>query len=120
MFDDGSPIYLQVAGLVESQIIDGTLAAGDQVPSTNEFAAFHRINPATAAKGVNLLVSKGILYKRRGIGMFVADTARDQLLAERREHFFQKFVVPLKVEAGKLGISDQQLADMLQRREDPQ
>ena len=50
--DDGRPIFLQIAALIERQIIDGSLPEGEQVPSINEFAAFHRINPATALKGI--------------------------------------------------------------------
>lgn len=66
MIDDSKPIFMQIAELIENGIVDGSLAEESQVPSTNEFAAFHRINPATAAKGVNVLVDSGILYKRRG------------------------------------------------------
>jgi DNA-binding transcriptional regulator YhcF (GntR family) len=83
------------------------------VPSTNEFAAFRRINPATAAKGVNLLVDRGILYKKRGIGMFVAEGARARIMAARREDFRERYVLPLLAEADKLGISLAQLTDMI-------
>lgn len=80
MIDDSKPIFLQIAQMIESDIVDGVLAEEAQVPSTNEFAVFHRINPATAAKGVNRLVDEGILYKRRGIGMVVATGARAVLV----------------------------------------
>ncbi len=70
--EDGRPIFLQIAELIENSIIDGSLGEEHQVPSTNELAAFHRINPATAAKGINQLVAEGTLYKKRGIGMFVS------------------------------------------------
>jgi len=99
VIDDSKPIFLQIAELIENDIVDGHLAEETQVPSTNEFAAFHRINPATAAKGVNLLVDEGILYKRRGIGMFVATGARQAVVARRREEFFQQYVQPLRLEA---------------------
>ncbi|WP_394938598.1 GntR family transcriptional regulator [Psychromicrobium sp. YIM B11713] len=115
MIDNDKPIFLQIAELIENEIVEGTFAEETQVPSTNEFAAFHRINPATAAKGVNLLVDDGILYKRRGIGMFVATGARDTLIARRREEFYQQFVQPLRVEARKLGIDTTQLAEMITR-----
>ncbi|MFC8303172.1 GntR family transcriptional regulator [Specibacter sp. NPDC057265] len=114
MIDDSRPIFVQIAELIENDIVDGVLAEESQVPSTNEFAAFHRINPATAAKGVNRLVDSGILYKKRGIGMFVAAGARAVLVGRRREDFFEQFVRPLLGEAGKLGISGEQLAAMLQ------
>ena len=90
---------------MEDAIIDGSLPEESQAPSTNELAAFHRINPATAAKGVNMLVDKGVLYKRRGIGMFVAEGARELLLAERRTAFADGYVLPLLAEARKIGLS---------------
>ncbi|OCG76374.1 GntR family transcriptional regulator [Microbacterium sediminis] len=105
MIDDGKPLFLQIAERVEDEIVDGTLAEESQAPSTNELAAFHRINPATAAKGMNMLVEKGVLYKRRGIGMFVAPGARDLLLAERRAAFADGFVRPLLTEAHRIGLS---------------
>ncbi|MCU1420605.1 MAG: GntR family transcriptional regulator [Microbacteriaceae bacterium] len=111
--DDDRPIFLQIAEQIENDIIGGQLAEETQVPSTNEFAAFHRINPATAAKGVNLLVDGGILYKKRGIGMFVAEGARATLVARRRERFQSEYVAPLLAEADKLGIPREQVADMV-------
>jgi GntR family transcriptional regulator len=117
MIDDSKPIFLQIAELIENDIVEGALAEEAQVPSTNEFAAFYRINPATAAKGVNRLVDEGILYKRRGIGMFVAAGARDRLLVRRRDEFFRQYVQPLKREASKLGIGPDQLAEMVRRTE---
>ncbi|MCW2132610.1 DNA-binding transcriptional regulator YhcF, GntR family [Arthrobacter sp. VKM Ac-2550] len=117
MIDESRPIFMQIAELIENDIVDGALAEEAQVPSTNEFAAFYRINPATAAKGVNRLVDEGILYKKRGIGMFVATGARALLLDRRREEFFRQYVQPLAREARKLGIGKEQLAQMLSRSE---
>ena len=113
MKDDGRPLFAQIAEQIESSIVDGTLAEEAQVPSTNELAAFHRINPATAAKGVNQLVADGVLYKRRGIGMFVATGARTQLLERRREDFAQQYLAPLLAEARKLGIDTEQIKKMI-------
>lgn len=113
--DDGRPIFLQIAELIENQVIDGSLAEGAQVPSINEVAAFHRINPATALKGISLLVDAGVLYKRRGIGMFVAEGARDRLLADRRERFAAEFVQPLVIEARALGLTTDHLIEMIRK-----
>ncbi|MGH3794655.1 MAG: GntR family transcriptional regulator [Pseudonocardiaceae bacterium] len=118
MKDDGRPLFLQIAEQIESSIVDGSLAEETQVASTNELAAFHRINPATAAKGVNQLVADGVLYKRRGIGMFVAPGARTQLLERRREYFGRQYVAPLIAEARKLGIDAEQLKKMIDAWED--
>lgn len=114
--DDGRPIFLQIAEQIENDIISGALAEETQVPSTNEFAAFHRINPATAGKGVNLLVDRGVLQKRRGIGMFVAPGARALIVAERRDRFREQYIAPLVAEASKLGISSGQLRTMIDDR----
>ena len=111
--DDGRPIFQQIAERIENDIISGALPEESQVPSTNEFAAFLRINPATAGKGVGLLVDTGILYKKRGIGMFVATGARDRLVAERRERFREQFVTPLLAEAHKLGIDSRDLIALI-------
>ena len=115
MIDDSRPIFQQIAERVEGDILDEILREESQVPSTNEFAAFYRINPATAAKGINLLVDEGILYKRRGIGMFVAPGARETGLKKRREQFYQQYVRPLTLEARRLGIDDEQLSGLIHR-----
>ena len=116
MIDDGRPIFQQIAEGVEDAIIDGSLRADDRAPSTNELAAFHRINPATAAKGVAMLTDKGVLVKRRGIGMFVAAGARDLLLAERRAAFADRYLDPLIAEARKLGLTPDDLGRLLNER----
>jgi GntR family transcriptional regulator len=116
VIEEGRALFLQIAESVEDSIIDGSLAVEAQAPSTNELAAFYRINPATAAKGVNMLVDKGVLYKRRGIGMFVAPGARDLLLAERRTVFADRFVEPLLAEARKLGLGPDDLARLIADR----
>ena len=113
---DTRPIFVQIAERIEADILAGRLAEEEQVPSTNQFASFYQINPATAAKGVNLLVDQGILYKKRGLGMYVAPGARASLLEKRREEFFERYVVTMLQEAEKLGITTEQLMEMLQRR----
>jgi len=113
MRDEGQPLFLRIAEQIEGSIVDGTLAEEEQVPSTNELAAFHRINPATAAKGVHQLVLDGVLYKRRGIGMFVADGARARLLERRREEFARRYVAPLVAEARTLGLDAEHLKKLI-------
>src|SRR6266496_786143 len=76
LIDENRPIFVQIAERIETDMIAGELAEEAQVPSTNQFASFYQINPATAAKGVNLLVDQGMLYKKRGLGMYVAPGAR--------------------------------------------
>src|ERR1700754_169419 len=116
--DDDRPIFVQIAELIENSIIDGTLAEETQVPSTNELAAFHRINPATAAKGINRLVDDGTIYKRRGIGMFVATGDSETLRERRRLDFSAQFVRPLIEEARKLGIGTEELKKLIETWEE--
>ena len=116
LIEENRPIFGQIAERIENDIIAGELPEESQVPSTNQFASFYQINPATAAKGVNLLVDQGILYKKRGLGMYVASGARARLLEKRREQFFEHYVVTMLQEAEKLGITTEQLTEMIQRR----
>lgn len=117
LIDDTRPIFVQIAERIEDDIIDGRLPEESMVPSKNQFASFFQINPATAAKGVNLLVDQGILYKRRGIGMFVATGARGELLEKRRKLFYDQYVVTMIQEAAKLEITTEQLMDMIKKGE---
>lgn len=111
--DESRPIFLQIAEQIENDIIDGVIAEDAAIPSINELAAFHRINPATALKGVNQLVEEGLVAKRRGVGMFVVAGARARLVARRRAEFADEYLRPLIVEAAKLGIGVDELAGML-------
>jgi GntR family transcriptional regulator len=111
--DEGTPLFVQIAEQLADDIVDGVLAEGSRVPSTNELAAFYRINPATAAKGINVLVDDAVLEKRRGIGMFVATGAREQLRAGRRKRFAEQYVDPMLAEAGRLGIDTDMLVSLI-------
>ena len=116
MIEEGRALFLQIAESVEDSIVDGSLPEESQAPSTNELAAFYRINPATAAKGVAMLVDKDVLYKRRGIGMFVAPGARGRLLAERRAAFADRYIDPLLAEARTLGLGADDLSALIRDR----
>lgn len=113
--DASQPIFRQLALRIEQGIVDGTYPEQTQIPSTTEFSAFLRINPATANKGINLLVESGILYKKRGIGMFVTHGARQQLLSSRREGFARQYLRPLLAEAARLEITPEDLSGMIRR-----
>jgi GntR family transcriptional regulator len=104
VFDDRSPIYRQIADRVKADVVSGTLDGDEQVMSTNQYAAYYRINPATVAKAFQQLVDEQVLYKKRGIGMFVSPTARDTLRAQRRERFFSDVVDPMVAEAKAVGV----------------
>ena len=106
-------IYLQIKEMIERDILRDILLEEERVPSTNELAKLYAINPATAAKGVNLLVDEGILYKKRGIGMFVAAGAKEAIRKKRREHFFEDYVKAMLAEAANLGLSKEELIEMI-------
>ncbi|HLT54666.1 MAG TPA: GntR family transcriptional regulator [Bacillota bacterium] len=112
-FDPDKPIYVQVREKIEDQIINRQLQEGDQAPSTNQLVSFYKINHATVSKGVNQLVDEGILYKKRGIGMFVAEGAREKLIQKRKESFMEDYVVKLVQEAEKLGITEEEMVDLI-------
>ena len=106
-------IYIQIKEMIEDDILRDVLLEDERVPSTNELARLYAINPATAAKGVNLLVDEGILYKKRGIGMFVATGAKAQIQGKRREQFYDNYVKSLMAEAMSLGITKKELVAMI-------
>ena len=112
-----SSIYLQISQMIETDILRGILLEEERVPSTNELARAYTINPATAAKGLGLLVEEGVLYKRRGIGMFVASGAVEKIRKKRRLIFFEKRLTALLTEADSLGISRNELIAHIQKEE---
>ena len=112
---DDRPIFQQIAEQLEEGILSGAYPEESQVPSITEYSVQYRINPATALKGINLLVDAGIVYKRRGIGMFVCDGALQKLKEKRQEEFFTQYVLPLIQEAKRLSISPQQLQEWIER-----
>lgn len=114
-FDQDKPIYIQVREKIEDQIINNQLKKGEQAPSTNQLVNFYKINHATVSKGINQLVDEGILYKKRGIGMFVAEEAREKLIGQRKESFIEDYVVKLVHEAEKLDITETEIIQFVKR-----
>ncbi|GLO65348.1 MULTISPECIES: GntR family transcriptional regulator [Oceanobacillus] len=115
--DENKPIFLQIKDHVEDSIMDDSYKSGDRVPSTNEFAAFYQINPATAGKGINELVAEGILVKRRGVGMFVTESAKDIVIEKRKQTFYDHYMLPLKHEAKKLRMREDEILEMWKRED---
>jgi GntR family transcriptional regulator len=115
-FDDRSPIYRQIAGQLRDDILSGALDDDEQVMSTNQYAAFHRINPATVAKAFQELVDDGLLYKKRGLGMFVTLGAGERLRAERRARFFDDVLAPVIAEAERLAIPVDDVVEAIRTR----
>ncbi|WBW50050.1 GntR family transcriptional regulator [Peptoniphilus equinus] len=105
MFNPTKPIFIQVAEIIENQILDGSLQPHDQTPSTNEFQQIYAINPATARKGLNLLIEDNVLYKKRGLGMFVSDDAKAIIVKKRQDIFFNEKIPALLNEMARLNIA---------------
>ena len=116
-FDGEKPIYLQIAEQIEDAILTEAFPEETQIPSTTEISATYRINPATALKGINRLVEEGMVYKKRGLGMFVSRGAKEKIMEKRKRDFYANFVVSLLEEAEKLGITHRELAAMIEEEE---
>lgn len=95
--------------MIADEIIDNELKEGDQIPSTTELSKFYQINRATAQKGLATLVADGLVYKKRGVGMFVAEGARKTLLAERQQEFYKQYVQPMIDEAKRIHLSEEEI-----------
>ena len=116
MYLDGDkPIFQQIAEGLEDGILSGVFPEESQIPSITEFSVQYRINPATALKGINLLADAGIVYKKRGIGMFVSSGAVEKLRGKRREQFYSKYICTLVNEAKRLRLTEQDIQEMIER-----
>lgn len=110
---EDQPIFQQIAEVIETSIVEGDRVTGDQIPSTNEFAKHYQINPATAAKGINLLVDQNIIYKKRGVGMFVSETAKSVIFKKRKDRFYDQYVKPLLQEASRIDLTEEHLTTLI-------
>ena len=115
VFDSNKPIFLQVRESIEDQIVNDQLKEGEQAPSTNQLVDFYKINHATVSRGVNQLVEEGILFKKRGIGMFVAEGAKKTLIDQRKLAFVDNYVKGLVMEAEKLGITEEEIFQLIKK-----
>ncbi len=116
-FDIDTPVYLQVADELSNAIMIGAFLEESQIPSVAELSLSLNINPATALKGVNVLVDGGIVYKKRGLGMFVAPQAKQRLVEQRTNKFYSTYITTVVEEAKRLGISRQQVSEMILKGE---
>lgn len=113
LLNEKKPIYEQIRDWLADQIIDETLVEDDKVPSTNEIVTFFKVNHITVSKGVTELVENGVLYKKRGVGMFVAEGARSKLLEARRDGFVEEYLKPMLEEAKKLDLTEEDIQTMI-------
>ncbi|SDZ61609.1 DNA-binding transcriptional regulator YhcF, GntR family [Evansella caseinilytica] len=114
-FDNNKPIFLQMKERIEDQILNDQLKEQEQIPSTTELVNFYKLNHLTIAKGIKLLVDAGVVYKKRGVGMFVAEGAKEKLLQQRKELFVDEYVLPLMQEAKKLGMAEEEIVHLMKQ-----
>lgn len=115
-FHSKKPIFKQIKEEIEDQILDGRLKEGEKAPSTNELVAFYKVNHLTISKGVSELVEEEILFKKRGVGMFVAEGGKEKLITKRRNVFAEEHIEDLLKEAAKLHITEEELIKLIREK----
>lgn len=107
------PIYSQIAEMIEDQILNGDLRENEQVYSTNQLANLLNVNPATARKGLNILLEEEIIFKRRGLGMFTNVGAQEKIKAKRNKSFIINYIDSMIKEAKKIGLTKEYVIDLI-------
>ena len=115
ILNEDEPIFIQISKAIEDEILTDSIKEDEQVPSTTELSRLYNINPATVLKGMNILVDKNILYKKRGLGMFVNRGAKNTIKLLRKESIKNKFIKNLIEEANKLDIDKDELLEMIKQ-----
>lgn len=115
--DKAKALFIQIAELIEDQILSGILLADEQVYSTNQLAKLYNINPATARKGLHLLVEENIIYKKRGLGMFVSDGAVAYIKEKRKSNFYRDYILTMLKEGEKLQLSKEEIIQLIHEGE---
>jgi len=116
--DKDSLLFLQIKEWIEDQIITGAFGENSQIPSTTQIVEWYNVNHITVSKGVKMLIDDGVLYKKRGVGMFVREGARNRLVEARQQKFLIQYIEPMLAEAEKLDIDFNALIDIIFSRMD--
>jgi DNA-binding transcriptional regulator YhcF (GntR family) len=111
--NDEKPVFVQIIGMIEDDILSGTYGVDDLIISTPQISKLLSVNPTTAQRAIGVLTDRGVIYKKRGIGMAVAEGAREMILGQRREAFFERVVPEFISGAKKIGISDEELLKLV-------
>ncbi|MDR2572606.1 MAG: GntR family transcriptional regulator [Oscillospiraceae bacterium] len=115
--NENQPIFQQIIDMIESDIITGVYQTGDLIISTTQISKVYSVNPTTAVKAIGKMTDAGILYKKRGIGMCVAEGAKEKISAQRRKVFFDNTIDAVVTESKTLGISMDELIEALKSKE---
>ena len=118
VLDESLPIFQQIAQIIRNNIIEGIVMEGERVPSENELSSFYNINRATVRKGLQTLADEEIIYKKRGIGMFVVEGAKEKLLNERKKQYKKEYIRPLLEEGNRLGISIDKVIELIKEEDE--
>ena len=113
--DTEKPIFIQIVEQLEDSIFTGIFPEENKIPSTNEISALLNINPHTVLKGMNLLVDEGIIYKKRGLGMFVKEGAVEKIRRKRQGLFYDQYIAAMVAEASKLKMTKDEIIALLER-----
>jgi GntR family transcriptional regulator len=113
--DSMKPIYVQISEWLETEILRANLKEGERIFSQYQLAEMFNINPATAAKGLNILADENIAYKKRGLGMFVSPDAKKFILQKRKNQVLKQIIEELVLEAQRLDVSENELIDLVQK-----
>ena len=108
---DDRPIYLQLKDQILAMIMDGVLAEGEALPSVRKVAVEYQINPITASKAYAELVDEGLVEKKRGLGMFILEGARGNLLAAEQKAFLEVEWPKIVEQISRLGLDTKELLD---------
>ena len=108
-WNDNAPIYRQLKERVVGMMLDGLLKSGDALPSVRQIAADYQLNPITVSRAYQELADEALVEKRRGLGMYVTDGARDKLLVSEREHFLREEWPAMLARIKRLGLDIQRL-----------
>ncbi len=107
------PVFVQIVEMVEDDILSGVYQTDEMIISTTQISKLLKVNPTTAVKAVGILASRGIVYKKRGLGMAVSPEAKALILAQRKEQFYTQALPEFMDDAEKIGITKQELAQMI-------
>lgn len=109
-----TPIYIQVAELIQNMILEGSIGEEEQIPSTTQLSQYHQLNPATVRKGFNILTDSDLIYKKRGLGMFVKEGATEMIREKRKQSFLKEFITPMLVEGKKIGMEANDIIKLIE------
>ena len=112
--NESLPIYIRIVEGIKDAILNGELKEDSRIPSTTYLSTTYKINIATVNKAINILVDEDLVYKKRGIGMFVKAGAKEKLIAKRRETFKDYYIKTTMIEAKRLGLTDEDIQKMVQ------